>query len=792
MKMWWKEDDEIEIIAYRRKSARLSALTENKKEKQKNNHSSAAISPSNNSNVNKKDVGDKEGKTVASDHLDGDDVAVLPTTKTEILALLPRPPPPETAKKGRKRKKLGDLAILSSQQDGENPKPENTSAQNETVPSTRRMPGRCMLEFILDILQRRDKNEIFAQPVNPEEVESYYRIIKEPMDFGTMRAKLQEGLYTSLEQFERDVLLISSNAMHFNSSATVFYKEARAIQELSQRVFQALKSDPENFESNLLFSKRIPASKRQVEAKASRSKLAKLGGLKIGVSESGSRNGRKKSTLPEMQKRKAYKPSISTQNELLVSSIYNGPKPLVPIEDQDYTYKESLLRFAEGLGPAAQEFARKKLGRFLTEAPRPKSQTPSTPTMQTQNLLLPTPSAPLPPVHPNRVHNPKRPNTILREKPRTSDISFIKKGVVVNVNGNASNSGSGNVASFTGGLNILKNSKESDRGGKVNPNATINGSIFSSKNSVQTEMNTAGANSSLNLDILKGKEMYANTSLNLNILNGQRVMTSEKIDFQGNYNRKNVIPHHHQYRNDSFRLASHFRVFKIENSTSPGAPKTPRLGYKAIDMMANANKQLGKQVQQSPKTDENHRKLIDFMSKSNKYLKSNFLPLQSFFPSETSYASQVLLASHALLSTQNFSPPPIPPQDIKFQSVLVHATLSSLAVPPLTLNSAPTEPELDLTRPETWAKSPVCNFTNLLMQTNYEEDYKAVNHGTSFVQELKSPSSAQGSMPLYPSNSLQERAIDQYPQSGSTSQLYHVDQQLSLMDNQHPDLALQL
>lgn len=27
-------------------------------------------------------------------------------------------------------------------------------------------------------------------------------IIKEPMDFGTMRAKLHEGMYTSLEQFE--------------------------------------------------------------------------------------------------------------------------------------------------------------------------------------------------------------------------------------------------------------------------------------------------------------------------------------------------------------------------------------------------------------------------------------------------------------------------------------------------------------------------------------------------------------------------------------------------------------
>lgn len=33
-------------------------------------------------------------------------------------------------------------------------------------------------------------------------VEDYYEIIEEPMDFGTMRAKLHEGLYTTLEQFE--------------------------------------------------------------------------------------------------------------------------------------------------------------------------------------------------------------------------------------------------------------------------------------------------------------------------------------------------------------------------------------------------------------------------------------------------------------------------------------------------------------------------------------------------------------------------------------------------------------
>lgn len=33
-------------------------------------------------------------------------------------------------------------------------------------------------------------------------VEDYYEIIKNPMDFGTMRAKLHEGMYQNLQQFE--------------------------------------------------------------------------------------------------------------------------------------------------------------------------------------------------------------------------------------------------------------------------------------------------------------------------------------------------------------------------------------------------------------------------------------------------------------------------------------------------------------------------------------------------------------------------------------------------------------
>jgi len=35
-----------------------------------------------------------------------------------------------------------------------------------------------------------------------EKVKNYYHIVKKPMDFGTMRAKVVEGMYKSLAEFK--------------------------------------------------------------------------------------------------------------------------------------------------------------------------------------------------------------------------------------------------------------------------------------------------------------------------------------------------------------------------------------------------------------------------------------------------------------------------------------------------------------------------------------------------------------------------------------------------------------
>ncbi|XP_076941864.1 uncharacterized protein LOC143611549 [Bidens hawaiensis] len=138
---------------------------------------------------------------------------------------------------------------------------EPLSAPSITQP----LPDKQTLELVIDTLQRKDIYEIFAEPVDPEEVEDYYEIIEEPMDFGTMRAKLHEGLYTSLEQFEHDVYLISGNAMHFNSSGTIFFRQAHGIHKLAKRVFHVLRTSPENFESEFSGGRRKSGRKSQDE-----------------------------------------------------------------------------------------------------------------------------------------------------------------------------------------------------------------------------------------------------------------------------------------------------------------------------------------------------------------------------------------------------------------------------------------------------------------------------------------------------------------------------------------------
>ncbi|XP_066266283.1 BRCA2-interacting transcriptional repressor EMSY-like isoform X2 [Branchiostoma lanceolatum] len=58
--------------------------------------------------------------------------------------------------------------------------------------------------------------EWFIHPVDPAVAPDYYNIIKQPMDFSTIKKKLEGGQYNSMEEFHADMQLIKTNCFQYN------------------------------------------------------------------------------------------------------------------------------------------------------------------------------------------------------------------------------------------------------------------------------------------------------------------------------------------------------------------------------------------------------------------------------------------------------------------------------------------------------------------------------------------------------------------------------------------------
>jgi len=80
----------------------------------------------------------------------------------------------------------------------------------------------------------REKAEIdaaqwFNYPVDPADAPDYYTVIHNPMDFSTMKKKLEGGQYTSFEEFQADVELIRSNCLQYNREGTKVRRDCEEV-----------------------------------------------------------------------------------------------------------------------------------------------------------------------------------------------------------------------------------------------------------------------------------------------------------------------------------------------------------------------------------------------------------------------------------------------------------------------------------------------------------------------------------------------------------------------------------
>jgi len=75
---------------------------------------------------------------------------------------------------------------------------------------------------------RRDPLRLFAEPV-PSDIEEYHKVIKEPVDFQTMRKKVLASEYSSLGAFINDARRLCINACVFNAADSLYAKTAKQI-----------------------------------------------------------------------------------------------------------------------------------------------------------------------------------------------------------------------------------------------------------------------------------------------------------------------------------------------------------------------------------------------------------------------------------------------------------------------------------------------------------------------------------------------------------------------------------
>lgn len=101
--------------------------------------------------------------------------------------------------------------------------------------------GACF-NFIIEQMLSHTSSWPFKDPVGRDAAPDYYDTISNPIDIKTIRERVKQGQYDTLEKFVEDVQRIFDNARTYNKEDTVYYKMANKLEEFIQPFLKQLLS----------------------------------------------------------------------------------------------------------------------------------------------------------------------------------------------------------------------------------------------------------------------------------------------------------------------------------------------------------------------------------------------------------------------------------------------------------------------------------------------------------------------------------------------------------------------
>ena len=108
------------------------------------------------------------------------------------------------------------------------------------------MQRKC--DQLVKSLMKRSQGVHFSRPVEWKKMGlvDYPKLIKEPMDLGTVSERIAKPFYQRLEQFVNDVRLVWKNAFIFNAPDSLYFKAAKTLSDVFEKRVEELEKEAES------------------------------------------------------------------------------------------------------------------------------------------------------------------------------------------------------------------------------------------------------------------------------------------------------------------------------------------------------------------------------------------------------------------------------------------------------------------------------------------------------------------------------------------------------------------
>ena len=96
----------------------------------------------------------------------------------------------------------------------------------------------------------RQLSEVFIQLPSRKELPEYYELIRKPVDFKKIKERIRNHKYRSLDDLEKDVMLLCHNAQTFNLEGSQIYEDSMVLQSVFKSARQKTAKEEESEEES--------------------------------------------------------------------------------------------------------------------------------------------------------------------------------------------------------------------------------------------------------------------------------------------------------------------------------------------------------------------------------------------------------------------------------------------------------------------------------------------------------------------------------------------------------------